>query len=54
MKPRNPKNSGDIVSPKKGTAMWYQERYQFAPAETKNAPDRNLKISFQLILITEA
>jgi hypothetical protein len=54
MKPLNPKNSGVIVNPNKGTPMWYQDRYQLAPAVTKNAPERNLKISFQLILITEA
>ncbi len=38
-----------IVSPKNGTAMWRQERYQLAPAVTKNAPDRDLRTSFQFI-----
>jgi hypothetical protein len=30
----------------------FHERYQLAPAVTKNAPDKNLEISFQLIFIT--
>src|SRR5215831_10950514 len=56
MKPRTPKKSGDIVvNPKKekgkGTAIWYQDRYQLAPAVTKNAPDRNLRTSFQMLFI---
>ena len=34
--------------------MLYHERYQLAPAVTKNAPERNLQISFQLILIIKA
>ena len=45
-----PKNSGDMVVPKKGTAILYHEKYQLAPAVTKNAPDKNLQTSFQLIL----
>ena len=51
-----PKKRGDIVvNPKKekgkGTAIWYQARYQLAPAVTKNAPDRNLRMSFQMPFI---
>ena len=56
MKPRTLKKSGDIaVNPKKekgkGTAIWYQDRYQLAPAVTKNAPARNLRTSFQMLFI---
>src|SRR6266540_72738 len=54
MKPRSPRNSGVIVNPKKGTLIRYHARYQLAPAVTKNAPDRNLKTSFQLSLIANA
>ena len=54
MQPLNAKNLGVIVNPNKGTPMWHQDRYQLAPAVTKNAPERNLKMSFQLILITKA
>jgi hypothetical protein len=52
MNPLNAKNSGVIVNPNNGTPMRYQDRYQLAPAVTKNAPERNLKISFQLFLIS--
>ena len=56
MKPRMPKKAGDIVvNPKKekgkGTAIRYEDRYQLAPAVTKNAPDKNLRISFQMPFI---
>ena len=56
MKPRMAKKCGDIVvNPKKekgkGTAISNQDRYQLAPAVTKNAPDRNLKTSFQMPFI---
>jgi hypothetical protein len=57
MKPRIPKNSGVIVSnPKKrkGTAKPTHQKYQLAPAVTKNAPDKNLQTSFQLIFIASA
>ena len=49
MKPRINKKSGDMEVFMNGTAIWYHEKYQLAPAVTKNAPDRNLKISFQLM-----
>ncbi len=41
------------MNPKKGkgTAIPSQEKYQLAPAVTKNAPDKNLDTSFQLIFI---
>jgi hypothetical protein len=52
MKPLKAKNLGVTVNPKKGTLMRHQDRYQLAPAATKNAPERNLKSSFQLIFIT--
>jgi hypothetical protein len=38
----------------KGTAMPNQEEYQLAPDVTKNAPDRNLRTSLQLIFMTQA
>jgi hypothetical protein len=31
-----------------------QEKYQLAPAVTKNAPDRNLRTSLQVIFMTQA
>lgn len=40
-----------MVVPKNGTAIPYQEKYQLAPAVTKNAPDKNLQTSFQLIFL---
>jgi hypothetical protein len=46
------KNGAEHIHEQK--QMWYQDRYQLAPAVTKNAPEKNLKISFQLILITKA
>lgn len=51
MKPRISRNSGDILVFMKGIVIWYQDRYQLAPAVTKNAPDKNLQISFQLIFL---
>ena len=51
MKPRIPRNSGDILVFMKGIVIWYQDRYQLAPAVTKKAPDKNLQISFQLIFL---
>ena len=35
----------------KGIARRIQEKYQLAPAVTKNAPDKNLKIFFQFVFI---
>jgi hypothetical protein len=43
MKPLNPKNSGVIVNPNKGTPMWYQDRYQLAPAVNKKCAGEKLK-----------
>ena len=52
-KPLNSKNLGVNVNPRNGTLIWHQARYQFTPAATKNAPERNLKTSFQLTFIGE-
>lgn len=51
-KPRKAKNSCDMVVPMNGRSTLYQAKYQLAPAVTKKAPDKNLKISCQLILFT--
>lgn len=51
MKPRILRNSGVIVVFMKGIVIWYQDRYQLAPAVTKNAPDKNLQISFHFIFL---
>lgn len=42
------KNSCDIFVPTNGKSTLYQAKYQLAPAVTKNAPDKNFKISFQI------
>jgi len=47
MNPRTSRNWGETEPPIKGILMWLAAKYQFAPAETKNAPDRNLQASFQ-------
>ena len=53
MNPLIPKNSGVMtVNPKKGngTVSFIQAKYQLTPAVTKKAPDKNLKISFIIVL----
>src|SRR5882757_7491866 len=49
-----PKNSGVIeVKPRKGngTETCCHQKYQLAPAVTKNAPARNFEISFHFVRI---
>jgi hypothetical protein len=49
-KPPIAKNSWDIVVPMNGRSILYHANYQLAPAITKKAPDKNLKMSFQFQL----